>query len=150
MAHDGKGMWGFCYTLDMERAEFETLVAEGFERLPKQVREKIRNVAFLVEGEPSRKDKANEGLRDDETLLGLYKGVPLSFRGEEYGVGATMPDTITLYQRPIEEAAREDGLDIRDVIRDTVWHEVAHHFGIDEDGVRRRESERGVGDFRVK
>jgi len=126
----------------MRRTEFEKLAAEGFERLPEWVRVKIKNVALLVEDEPSHEDREAEGLADDETLLGLYKGIPLSARGEQYGVGMTMPDTITLYQLPIEEAAAEDGKDVRDVVADTIWHEFAHHFGMDEHEVREREAKR--------
>ena len=126
----------------MRRTEFEKLVAEGFERLPEWVRAKIKNVALLAEDEPSHEDREAEGLADDETLLGLYKGIPLSARGEQYGVGMTMPDTITLYQLPIEEAAAEDGKDVRDVVADTIWHEFAHHFGMDEHEVREREAKR--------
>src|SRR3989344_8501860 len=126
----------------MERKEFEKLVAEGFERLPQWVREKIKNVALLVEDEPSEEDRKAEGLSDEETLLGLYKGIPLSARGEHYGVGPTMPDTITLYQMPIEQAAAEDNKDVRDVVAETIWHEFAHHFGMDEGEVRAREQGR--------
>src|SRR3990167_5460802 len=126
----------------MERKEFEKLVEEGFERLPQWVREKIQNVALLVEDEPSEEDRKAEGLSSDETLLGLYKGIPLSARGEHYGVGPTMPDTITLYQLPIEQAAEEDGKDVRDVVAETIWHEFAHHFGMDEHDVREREDKR--------
>ncbi|HEY4526702.1 MAG TPA: metallopeptidase family protein [Candidatus Paceibacterota bacterium] len=123
----------------MERSEFEKLVAEGFERLPQWVREKIKNVAVLVEDEPSKEDRRREGLTTHETLLGLYKGIPLAARGEYYGVGMTMPDTITIYQLPIEEAAQEERKDVRDVVAETIWHEFAHHFGMDEGEVRRRE-----------
>ena len=126
----------------MQRKDFEKLVAEGYERLPQWVREKIQNVALLVEDEPSREDREAEGLGEDETLLGLYKGVPLSERGELYGVGMTMPDTITLYQRPIEDAAEEDGTPVAQVITETIWHEFAHHFGMDEHEVREREQKR--------
>ncbi|RJQ34350.1 metallopeptidase family protein [Candidatus Parcubacteria bacterium] len=126
----------------MLRQDFEKLAAEGFERLPEWVRLKIKNVALLVEDEPSHEDREAEGLSDDETLLGLYKGIPLSARGEQYGVGMTMPDTITLYQRPIEQAAEEDGKDVRDVVAETIWHEFAHHFGMDEHEVREREAKR--------
>ena len=131
----------------MQRKDFEKLVAEGFARLPAWVREKIRNVALLVESEPSQEDRKAEELSDDETLLGLYKGIPLSARGDMYGVGMTLPDTITLYQNPIEEAAEEDGKDVQDVVAETIWHEFAHHFGMDEHEVRKREDKRGVGDF---
>lgn len=126
----------------MRSDEFEKLVAEGYERLPQWVREKIKNVALLVEDEPSKEDREAEGLGEDETLLGLYKGVPLSARGQEYGVGATLPDTITLYQLPIEEAAEEDGMPVARVVTETIWHEFAHHFGMDEHEVRGREQKR--------
>jgi predicted Zn-dependent protease with MMP-like domain len=126
----------------MQQKEFEKLVAEGYEQLPQWVREKIKNVAILVEDEPSQEDRELQGLGDDETLLGLYKGIPLSERGEMYGVGMTLPDTITLYQWPIEDAAEEDGLPIAQVVAETIWHEFAHHFGMDEGEVRTREQER--------
>lgn len=126
----------------MSPDDFEKLVAEGYEQLPQWVRDKIKNVALLVEDEPSQEDRKVEGLGDDETLLGLYKGIPLSERGQEYGVGMTLPDTITLYQKPIEQAAEEDDLPVAQVVAETIWHEFAHHFGMDEGEVRKRESER--------
>ncbi len=139
----------------MNRKEFEKLVAEGFGRLPQWVREKIKNVALLVEDEPSKEDREAERLGEDETLLGLYKGIPLSERGELYGVGATMPDTITLYQIPIEEAAEDEYLDLRNpdivveavrkIVAETIWHEFAHHFGMDEHEVQLREQKRDDG-----
>jgi len=123
----------------MNREDFEKLVGEGFERLPQWVRQRIKNVALLVEDEPSEEDRRLQGLSDDETLLGLYKGIPLSERGDLYGVGMTMPDTITLYQQPIEDAAEEDGMEIAQVVAETIWHEYAHHFGMDEHEVQKRE-----------
>ena len=126
----------------MERTEFEKLVQEGFERLPGWVREKIKNVALLVEDQPSLAVRKQEKLGENDTLLGLYHGIPLTERGENYGVGETLPDTITLYQKPIEEAAKEDQMDVRDVVADTIWHEYAHHFGMDETHVRLREQNR--------
>ncbi|MDP3646151.1 MAG: metallopeptidase family protein [bacterium] len=127
----------------MKLQEFEKLVAEGFERLPEWVRKKIKNVAVLIEDLPSEEVRKEEGLEDDETLLGLYHGVPLSARGEMYGIGATLPDTITLYRLPIIDAAEDDGKDVREVIAETIWHEFAHHFGMDEHEVRDREQKRG-------
>lgn len=139
--------------MTMQKNEFEGLVADGFERLPQWVREKIKNVALLVEDIPSREVRKREGLEDGETLLGYYQGIPLSARGEHYGVGPTMPDTITLYQRPIEEAAAELWMShihnirnfkeaVRHVAAETIWHEFAHHFGIGEREVREREEKR--------
>ena len=147
----------------MEREKFEKLVSEGYECLPEWVREKIKNVALLVEDEPSTEDRKEQGLAECETLLGLYKGIPLSERGEQYGVGMTLPDTITLYQRPIEVSAEEElhndivsryndlryryeelfSEHVRQIVADTVWHEFAHHFGMNEGEVRDRERRRG-------
>ncbi|KKW17807.1 MAG: hypothetical protein UY60_C0031G0012 [Parcubacteria group bacterium GW2011_GWB1_50_9] len=126
----------------MPISEFERLVEDGFKCLPKWVRQRIKNVALLVEDEPSEEVRKNEGLEDGETLLGYYHGTPLSARGENYGVGMTLPDTITLYRHPIEEAAREDKMDVREVISETIWHEFAHHFGMNEGEVRDRERQR--------
>lgn len=129
----------------MTRGEFEKLVQEGFALIPERFREKIKNVALLVEDEPSEDVRQKEGLRDGETLLGLYQGIPATARGDTYGVGPTVPDTITLYQRPIEEAAREEGIPVETVIAETIWHEYAHYFGMDEEEVRLRESTRSRG-----
>lgn len=136
----------------MERRLFEQLVEEGYEKLPEWVRGKIQNVALLVEDEPSAEDRKLQGLPDNETLLGLYKGVPLSERGDLYGVGMTMPDTITIYMLPTLDMADEEcppgATDdeyrehVRRIVADTVWHEFAHHFGMDEHEVRTREEMR--------
>jgi predicted Zn-dependent protease with MMP-like domain len=130
----------------MPREEFEKLVAEEFPTaVPEDFRDKIKNVAFLIENEPSEALRREENLGPHMTLLGHYRGIPHTARGDFYGMGATMPDTITLFQLPIEQAALEDGITVRQVIRDTIWHELAHHFGMDESAVRRRESERQKG-----
>ncbi len=150
----------------MENTEFEKLVAEGYEQLPEWVREKIKNVALLVEDEPTEEVREREGLGEDETLLGYYHGIPLAARGEMYGVGVTMPDTITIYREPILDAASEELLEkrtydvllkdivspvedteaykdaVRRIVAETVWHEFAHHFGMDEHEVRDREAKR--------
>ena len=133
----------------MKREEFEQLIEWEFENaIPEKFRSHIKNVAFLVEDEPSQEVRRVEGLQQGETLLGYYHGIPTPMRGDWYGMGTTMPDTITLYQWPIEETAAEMArlnLDmahevaVRQVIRETIWHEVAHHFGMDEHTVRHRE-----------
>jgi predicted Zn-dependent protease with MMP-like domain len=127
----------------MTREEFEKLVEEEFPKaIPEKFRDKIKNVAFLIEDEPSQALRKQEGLGHNETLLGLYHGIPATSRGDYYGVGSTLPDTITLFQKPIEELAKERNKDVRHVIRETIWHEVAHHFGYDERQIRGREQRR--------
>ena len=152
----------------MRRNEFEKLTAESFEQLPQWVREKIKNVALLVDDKPSPEVRRRERLGRNHTLLGYYQGIPLSVRGEHYGVGPTMPDTITLYQIPIEETAADKlglhDLDLRNpnlgsrnpkyreilkqIIAETIWHEFAHHFGMGEKAVRDRERQKRSGQRR--
>lgn len=126
----------------MTRAEFEKLTEEGFLLIPEKFRTKIKNVALLVEDEPSMEVREREGLGEGETLLGLYQGIPATERGDTYGVGPTLPDTITLFQLPIEEEAGGVPEEIRKVIAETIWHEYAHYFGMDEEEVRFREEKR--------
>lgn len=125
--------------------DWDTLIAHGVDALPEFFREKIANVAILLEDEPSAEVRKREELNDDETLLGLYSGIPLSERGDGYGVGATLPDTITLYKRPILNEAGRDPKEIERVVRETIWHEFGHYFGLNEDEVRKRENERSAG-----
>ncbi|MDE2213321.1 MAG: metallopeptidase family protein [Patescibacteria group bacterium] len=132
--------------------QFEQIVAEEFPlAIPEKFQSLIRNVGVLVERELSQEVRKEEGLGEHETLLGLYHGIPATARGDVYGVGATLPDTIILYQAPIEEEAWHLAhgkaelfvQSVRKVVRETIWHEVAHHFGFSEAQVRRREQGRG-------
>lgn len=119
----------------MSREEFERIIEEEFPRaVPEKFHHLLHNVAFLVDDEAP-----------DADLLGLYHGVPHTARGDHYGVGGTLPDTITLYQKTIEEHAKETGEPVAKVVRETIWHEVAHAFGFDEDQVRGREDTRPDG-----
>ncbi len=122
----------------MDREAFERLVEEGIERIPERFRNLIDNVAFFVEDEPNALVRQKEGLAEYETLLGYYHGIPTDERGEGYG-GLVMPDTIFIYQKPIEAEAGGNRERIREIVAETVWHEIGHHFGLDEHEVRTRE-----------
>ncbi len=116
--------------------QFESLVADALDELPPFFQSRMDNVVVLVEVWPSRRTLRDMGLHPGETLLGLYTGIPLTERSHAYAL--VPPDTITLYQGPIENAAagwsEGDYLDrVRDEVRHTVIHEIAHHFGIDDD-----------------
>ena len=136
----------------MRADEFDKLIAEGYEKLPQWVRDKIKNVALLSEDEPSGEIRRKERLGKTTTLLGYYHGMPLAARGDFYGVGATLPDTITLYRLPILDVAEQSlppgatveqfSERVREIVADTVWHEFAHHFGMSEKEVRLREKKR--------
>jgi predicted Zn-dependent protease with MMP-like domain len=101
---------------------FMELAAEAIDALPAWIHDTMDNVEILVEDEPPE---------DDPDLLGLYEGVPLAERSSQY-FGA-MPDRITLFRSTIEGEARADDERLRRVIAHTVAHEIAHHFGIDDD-----------------
>lgn len=127
----------------MDTQAFESLVSDvGFSPVPERFRHMISNVAITIEDEPDQATRSDMKLPDNETLLGLYHGLPLASRGEGYGYG-NLPDKITLYRLPIIREAEEDGLPVRRVIEETIWHEVAHHFGLNDDEVEKRERERG-------
>jgi predicted Zn-dependent protease with MMP-like domain len=127
----------------MTLEDFKTLVAEvGLSSVPERFRGKLKNVAFLIEDDVPKRIRREMAIPPDETLLGLYTGVPQTERDSVYGIGATMPDTITLFRVPILEAAEEDGVSVRQVVEETIWHEVAHHFGLSDDEVEGLEARR--------
>jgi predicted Zn-dependent protease with MMP-like domain len=132
----------------MQEKAFSEIVYRMWEGVPPSFKERIINVALLVEDEPSEDVRQEEGLLEGDTLLGLYQGIPNTLRGEGYGVGMTLPDTITLYRLPILEEAAEDRRpeeseedSIRRVIAETLWHEVGHYFGLSEEEIHEREAE---------
>ncbi len=127
----------------MSRAEFEQIVEQAWRRIPRRFRDRIENVAIVVEDEPGARTLRSAGVPPSDTLLGLYQGIPLTQRGSGYGM--VLPDKISLFQGPIERAARGDA-DVPRVVYDTLWHEVAHYFGMSEGRVRRAERRRRVQD----
>ena len=120
----------------MSSDDFQKLVQEGIDAIPARFLMLLNNVAFVVEDRPSAEQRGKEGTRRRQFLLGLYEGVPLTERGSEYGF--VLPDKITIFKREIEEYARDEK-EIPGIVKDTVWHEVAHYFGMDEDEVREKE-----------
>ena len=114
-------------------AKFELLIVKALDELPPYFQEKMSNVEVLVKAWPSRIELREANVPPGHTLLGLYTGVPLTERTHNYGL--VTPDTITLYQGPIEQAA-ERPEEIPEIVRHTVIHELAHHFGISDDRLR--------------
>jgi predicted Zn-dependent protease with MMP-like domain len=114
----------------METQQFEQLVARAIESLPEEIRERLENIDVVVDEVPTREQLRSSGLSRNETLLGLYEGVPLTNR--THGYGFVMPDKITIFQRPIEASCRNEA-QITSKIQQVVRHEIAHHFGIDDD-----------------
>lgn len=116
----------------LSRSAFEQLVVQALDALPEEFLEALDNVEIVVESEPTRAQlavAAGEGY----TLFGLYEGIPRTERTSGYGL--ILPDKITIFQGPISRAARSEE-QIRETVRDTVIHELAHHFGISDDRLR--------------
>lgn len=118
----------------MRRQDFEQLVTEALDELPEPFGDYLHNIVVVVEDAPSRELLEEMGLWPDHTLLGLYQGVPLPQRGHSYG--NTLPDYITIFQQPIEALCRTPH-DIKAMVQDTVRHEIAHYFGLDDEQIER-------------
>ena len=116
----------------MDYDSFADLVAEALDSLPEEFLERLDNVQVTVEEWPDHQDLLDAGLspRDRYSLLGLYHGVPLTDRHSQY---MALPDEITIFQKPIEALVGEDDEAIREQVRRTVVHEIAHFYGIDDD-----------------
>jgi predicted Zn-dependent protease with MMP-like domain len=133
----------------MDRSSFEKLVQNSLRRLPRRFKQKIRNISIEIEDRPSSAILRNMGIVRG-TLFGLYQGVPLTAR--EWNYGNVLPDRITIYQQPIEEAASSPE-EIEEIVRETVIHEVGHYFGfsdkdlyeIEDEKVRKREDGKSGG-----
>ncbi len=122
----------------MTKEKFEEIVREGIEAIPKKFLEKLDNVDICIEEEPTfyqlEKMKTKKGF----LIFGLYEGVPQTKRGHYSQV---LPDKITIFKKPIEEVAKSED-EIKEVVKNTVWHEIAHHFGLNEQRVREIEKKR--------
>lgn len=129
----------------MTHAEMSAVIAKALAAVPEKFRERLRNLAIVVEDSGDRAVRTGEGGIDlpDGTeelcnLLGLYEGLPESdFAGDRSGM---LPDKITLFRDAILEEAEFQGISAEEVVRHTVWHEIAHYFGFDEEDAQALET----------
>jgi len=123
--------------IHVNRTAFEQLVEKILGTLPAEYAGQLHNLVFLIEDWVDRATLAEVGVDDPAELLGFYSGTPLTERThDQIDPG---PDRITLYQGAIEQEARSNGLPVRQVIRETLWHEIAHYFGFSEEEMDRIE-----------
>jgi predicted Zn-dependent protease with MMP-like domain len=120
----------------MQKEAFTALVEQALREIPRRFRKAMRNVAIVVEEEPSQDILDEMEIDAGDTLFGLYQGTPLTHRG--WGYGNSLPDRISIYQKPIEEACADDE-EIRDCIAETVIHEFGHYFGMSEEEIEEIE-----------
>ncbi len=123
----------------MELKHFEELVRRGLDLIPDEIAKQLSNVDIEVQDMPSQQQLVSAGVPRGHTLLGLYVGIPLTRRTSGYNMA--MPDRIIIFQRPLEARSRDDN-DLVERVRDTVIHEVAHHFGISDERLDEIEAER--------
>ena len=129
----------------MTRTKFRELVDEALEGIPARFRTAMKNIAIVIEDEPTIEELEEVGIEPPDTLLGLYQGTPLTER--QWAHGNVLPDKITLFQGPIEDSS-EDEDDVVVAIGETLIHEVGHYFGLSEEEIEEIEERywRGDGD----
>jgi predicted Zn-dependent protease with MMP-like domain len=115
--------------------QFQVLINQALEELPGEHIKNIKNVAILYEDWPTERQRQNTNLHPNQTLLGLYEGVPLSQR---QGNTRLFPDKITLFKIPLMHQSR-DLADLKEQIKHTLWHEIAHYYGLNHDQIRAKE-----------
>ena len=119
------------HLIDLE--SFEALVSEAVRALPSDFRQRIENLSFSVEDQAGADDLQLTGTRGGGTLLGVYRGVPLTRRTAGYNLA--MPDRIVIFQGPHQQLAR-DADHLAELVAHTVQHEIAHYFGISDQRLR--------------
>jgi predicted Zn-dependent protease with MMP-like domain len=120
----------------MTRRQFEALVEKAMRRLPRAFKDKIKNIVVVVEDWADDATLDEMGIEPPDTLYGLYRGIDLTRR--DSGYGNVLPDTVTIYQGPIEEDCADED-DMADLVRETLIHEIGHYFGLDDDTMHRIE-----------
>jgi predicted Zn-dependent protease with MMP-like domain len=115
--------------------QFQELINQALTEMPGEHVQNIKNVAILYEDEPTPRQREELKLHCGQTLLGLYEGIPLSRR---QGMTRILPDKITLFKRPLEAQANTES-ELREAIRHTLWHEIAHYYGLDHHKIHELE-----------
>ncbi len=113
--------------LDILDEEFERIVTAAIDGIPERYASNLNNLAFVIENNPSEEQRQQLHLHDGQTLFGLYQGIPLTERNNNYS--GVLPDKITIFKNPALAAAKNTQ-ELNSMIRNTVWHEVAHYFGL--------------------
>lgn len=115
---------------------FDVLITEAMESLPQEYITGMNNVSIVMQDEPTPAQRSQLQLHCNETLFGLYEGIPLTKRGAGYQL--VLPDKITLFKLPLL-AASSDMAEFKEHLKRTLWHEIAHHYGLDHDRIHALE-----------
>lgn len=121
--------------VQVSRDDFERLITAALDSLPGEHVKRIENIAITWEDDPSPEQRLQLRLRNDQTLFGLYEGVPLPQR---QGMTRVVPDKITLFKHPLENSSGTVA-GLQEQIRHTLWHEIGHYYGLDHDRIHKLE-----------
>lgn len=122
--------------LEVTDEQFDQLISAAFDRLPKAHSKALKNIAIVYADEPTPQQREELRLQCNETLFGLYEGVPLTRRG---GHTAFPPDKITIFKNPMLNSVNNLA-ELQEQVRHTLWHEVAHYFGLNHDQIHKLEN----------
>lgn len=115
--------------------EFDAIISKALDSLPEKYTSRLDNVAIVYADEPTPEQRQKLNLHPNETLYGLYEGVPLPMRG---GVTKLLPDKITIFKVPLFSSSRTPE-ELQENVRHTLWHEMAHYFGLDHKRIHELE-----------
>ena len=120
--------------------KFNEIVSKAIDNIPAKYGKHIKNLAFVVEDEPNAEQRRKLGLGPEQSLFGLYEGVPLTKRNGSYNL--VLPDKITIFKSPVESNA--NNLDeLQEQVNKTLWHEVAHYYGLGHANIKELEDKHG-------
>ena len=122
--------------IEISDQQFEKLIADSMDELPEEYIRGMQNVAVTFADDPTPEQRHKQELRQDQTLYGLYEGIPLTKRGAGYNL--VLPDKITIFKGPLAHASH-DMVSLKAQVKHTLWHEIAHHFGLDHDRIHEIE-----------
>lgn len=122
--------------IEITSSHFEQIVADAIDAIPEPYGSNIQNLVFVVEDIPNHEQRLKLQLHPNETLFGLYEGIPLPARGSNYNL--VLPDKITIFKRPLELSSN-DLEDLKAKVHHTIWHEVAHYYGLGHDKIHELE-----------
>lgn len=117
-------------------SQFEDMVRVAMDGIPERFASKMQNIGFVIEDDPTPEQRRQLRLHNGQTLYGLYQGIPLTQRGSNYSM--VLPDKITIFKNPML-ATSSDLQGLKAQVKNTVWHEVAHYFGLGHDRIHELE-----------
>lgn len=124
----------------VENNQFEDIIANCMDNIPERYGKQLKNVVFVAEDAPSAEQRQKLKLRHNQSLFGLYEGIPITKRASNYNL--VLPDKITIFREPTMTASNSLE-ELTEHVQQTVWHEVAHYFGLDHDQIHSLEHGNG-------